>query len=88
MDDAELGDDPFAQGDAPVGVDAGTEVWLNSDRDYTYQEVGDSDFPHLSHINISIAPHTILLVITRCQSLLAVYIIPETLHNCTAFHPS
>lgn len=39
-DDADLGDDPFAvAGDAPVGVDAGTEAWLGSDRDYTYQEV-------------------------------------------------
>lgn len=39
IDDADLGDDPFAQGDAPVGVDAGTEAWLKSDRDYTYQEL-------------------------------------------------
>lgn len=40
IDEAELGDDPFAQpGDAPVGVDAGNEAWLKSDRDYTYQEV-------------------------------------------------
>jgi len=40
VDEAELGDDPFAQhGDAPVGVDAGNEAWLKSDRDYTYPEV-------------------------------------------------
>ena len=40
IDEAELGDDPFAQhGDAPVGVDAGNEAWLKSDRDYTYPEV-------------------------------------------------
>ena len=40
IDEAELGDDPFAQGgDAPVGLDAGNEPWLKSDRDYTYQEV-------------------------------------------------
>jgi translation initiation factor 2 subunit 2 len=40
IDETELGDDPFAQpADAPVGVDAGNEAWLNSDRDYTYQEV-------------------------------------------------
>lgn len=41
IDEAELGDDPFAQqgGDAPVGVDAGTEAWLKSDRDYTYPEL-------------------------------------------------
>jgi len=40
IDEAELGEDPFAQpSDAPVGVDAGTEAWLRSDRDYTYQEL-------------------------------------------------
>ncbi|KAF8888886.1 translation initiation factor [Infundibulicybe gibba] len=40
MDEAELGDDPFARAaDAPVGVDAGTESWLKSDRDYTYPEL-------------------------------------------------
>jgi len=48
IDEAELGDDPFAQpGDAPVGVDVGNEAWLKSDRDYTYQEVD------LSHPNLS-----------------------------------
>jgi translation initiation factor 2 subunit 2 len=40
IDEAELGDDPFAQGaDAPTGVDAGNEPWLKSDRDYTYPEL-------------------------------------------------
>ncbi|THV02258.1 translation initiation factor [Dendrothele bispora CBS 962.96] len=39
IDDADLEHDPFAQPDAPVGVDAGNEAWLNSDRDYTYQEL-------------------------------------------------
>jgi translation initiation factor 2 subunit 2 len=40
IDEAELGDDPFAHpGDAPVGVDAGNEAWLKSDRDYTYSEL-------------------------------------------------
>ena len=39
IDEEELGDDPFARSDAaPVGVDAGNEAWLNSDRDYDYQE--------------------------------------------------
>jgi len=40
LDDADLGDDPFAQpGELPVGVDAGNESWLKSDRDYTYPEL-------------------------------------------------
>jgi len=43
IDEEELGDDPFARSDAPapalVGVDAGNEAWLNSDRDYNYQEL-------------------------------------------------
>ncbi|KAF5365273.1 hypothetical protein D9758_005354 [Tetrapyrgos nigripes] len=39
IDDAGLEHDPFAQPDAPVGVDAGNEAWLKSDRDYTYQEL-------------------------------------------------
>lgn len=40
VDEAELGDDPFAQsGDAGGGVDTGSEPWLKSDRDYTYAEV-------------------------------------------------
>ncbi|KAG6860268.1 hypothetical protein C0995_013512 [Termitomyces sp. Mi166 len=39
LDDADLGEDVFAQGDAPVGVEAGNEAWLRSDRDYTYPEL-------------------------------------------------
>jgi len=40
VDEAELGDNPFAQPtDAPVGIDAGNEAWLKSDRDYSYQEL-------------------------------------------------
>jgi len=39
IDEAELGDDVFAQSDAPVGVESGTEAWLKSDRDYTYPEL-------------------------------------------------
>ena len=44
IDEAELGDDPFARPEAPTGVDSGSEPWLTSDRDYTYQEVSH---PHL-----------------------------------------
>ncbi len=39
LDEAELGENPFSRPDAPIGVDAVTEAWLSSDRDYTYQEV-------------------------------------------------
>jgi hypothetical protein len=42
IDETELGDNPFAMG-AGGAVGAGsadTELWLGSDRDYTYQEVG------------------------------------------------
>jgi len=39
VDEAELGDNPFLRPDVPIGVDAGTEAWLSSDRDYTYAEV-------------------------------------------------
>lgn len=42
VDEAELGDDPFSRAESTggaVGLEAGNEPWLNSDRDYTYQEV-------------------------------------------------
>ncbi|THH30837.1 hypothetical protein EUX98_g3353 [Antrodiella citrinella] len=42
IDEAELGDDPFATGAGGAGVvsiDAGAEPWLKSDRDYTYPEL-------------------------------------------------
>ncbi|KAJ7063265.1 eukaryotic translation initiation factor 2 beta [Mycena amicta] len=40
-DDADLGDDPFAQpsGDILSNVGTGNEAWLKSDRDYTYPEL-------------------------------------------------
>ena len=40
-DDADLGDDPFANpsGDVPTSVGIGNEAWLKSDRDYLYPEV-------------------------------------------------
>ncbi|KAN0094585.1 Domain found in IF2B/IF5 domain containing protein [Tylopilus felleus] len=39
IDEAELGDDPFARPEAHISVDSGSEPWLTSDRDYTYQEL-------------------------------------------------
>jgi translation initiation factor 2 subunit 2 len=39
LDEEDLGENPFSRPDAPVGIDAGNEAWLSSDRDYTYPEV-------------------------------------------------
>ncbi|KAI0922759.1 hypothetical protein AcV5_009649 [Taiwanofungus camphoratus] len=39
VDEVELGDDPFTRGESAVNLDAGSEPWLTSDRDYTYQEL-------------------------------------------------
>ncbi|KAH9848101.1 eukaryotic translation initiation factor 2 beta [Lenzites betulinus] len=42
LDEGELGDDPFARagGDAAaISLDSGSEPWLKSDRDYTYEEL-------------------------------------------------
>lgn len=40
LDEADLGEDVFAQGaEVSSGVDTGAEPWLGSDRDYTYSEV-------------------------------------------------
>ncbi|KAF8911420.1 eukaryotic translation initiation factor 2 beta [Mucidula mucida] len=39
IDEAELGDDPFAQHDAPPVEGSGGEAWLKSDRDYMYPEL-------------------------------------------------
>ena len=63
IDEAELGDDPFARPEAPTGVDSGSEPWLTSDRDYTYQEVSYPRFNLCLTILINpihVAPHTFL----------------------------
>ena len=42
VDEAELGDDPFSRAEGAggaVGLEAGNEPWLSSDRDYAYPEV-------------------------------------------------
>ena len=54
VDETELGDDPFARNEAggAVSMDAGNEPWLNSDRDYTYQEVGNSCDPKCPHLTL------------------------------------
>jgi len=54
IDEAELGEDPFAQGEAPVGVDAGNEPWLKSDRDYLYPELLNRFYASLHAANPSL----------------------------------
>ena len=40
VNEEDLGEDVFAQShEAPAVVDSQNELWLSSDRDYTYQEV-------------------------------------------------
>ncbi|OCH91189.1 hypothetical protein OBBRIDRAFT_792592 [Obba rivulosa] len=39
VDEAELGEDPFARAEGTISLDAGNEPWLKSDRDYTYPEL-------------------------------------------------
>lgn len=50
FDEAELGEDPFARPEAPIILDSGSEPWLTSDRDYTYQEVS---YPRFSRLTAS-----------------------------------
>ncbi|EGO26793.1 hypothetical protein SERLADRAFT_368302 [Serpula lacrymans var. lacrymans S7.9] len=59
IDEAELGDDPFARGqDAPTGIDAGTEPWLSSDRDYLYSELLQRFYASLHASNPSLLTST------------------------------
>jgi len=51
LDEAELGENVFAAGDAPAGVDSGAEPWLGSDRDYFYQELLDRFYSSLHAAN-------------------------------------
>lgn len=39
IDEAELGDNPFAHEGEAASLDNGSEPWLKNDRDYTYAEV-------------------------------------------------
>lgn len=39
-DEGDLGEDPFRLQDGPATVENGREPWLDSDRDYSYTEVG------------------------------------------------
>lgn len=62
FDEADLGDDPFARPEAPTGVDSGSEPWLTSDRDYTYQEVSIYSVFRLIVLThpVCVAPHAVL----------------------------
>ncbi|KAF9238074.1 eukaryotic translation initiation factor 2 beta [Melanogaster broomeanus] len=58
IDETELGDDPFARPEAPTGVDSGSEPWLMSDRDYTYQELLTRFYASLHASNPSLLTST------------------------------
>ena len=58
IDEAELGDDVFARSDAPASIDAGTEPWLGSDRDYTYSELLSRFYASLHASNPSLLTST------------------------------
>lgn len=55
VDETELGDNPFSRPDVPISVDAGTEAWLTSDRDYTYPEVRPTQIFDYSNLNYFIS---------------------------------
>jgi hypothetical protein len=85
IDEAELGDDPFARPEVLTSVDSGTEPWLTSDRDYTYQEVGRPRFNSRLMIltnPIHVAPHTVLHLPSRLQSF------PSYVHRKAVHHRS
>ncbi|KIJ05695.1 hypothetical protein PAXINDRAFT_21071 [Paxillus involutus ATCC 200175] len=58
IDETELGEDPFARPEAPAGVDSGSEPWLTSDRDYTYQELLTRFYASLHASNPSLLTST------------------------------
>ncbi|OJA17269.1 hypothetical protein AZE42_03043 [Rhizopogon vesiculosus] len=58
VDEADLGDDPFARNEAPAGIDSGTEPWLGSDRDYTYPELLTRFYASLHAANPSLLTST------------------------------
>lgn len=89
FDEADLGDDPFARPEAPTGLDSGSEPWLTSDRDYTYQEVS---YPHLHprltiRMNsIHVAPHTFLCLPPRLKSF-PPHLRRKAVHYCPTPNP-
>ncbi|KAM6501227.1 translation initiation factor [Amanita muscaria] len=61
VDETELGENPFANAHAaegPVGIDAGNEAWLKSDRDYTYLELLTRFYAQLHAANPSLLSST------------------------------
>jgi len=83
IDEEDLGDDPFARPDAPVGVDAGTEAWLNSDRDYSYEEVCPDlvSFRFLAFLHFLSVTYSILCCITRSKSVTAFQLVQKAIHD-------
>ncbi|KAF8625104.1 hypothetical protein AX15_005576 [Amanita polypyramis BW_CC] len=59
VDEAELGENPFARAtEVPIGVDAGNEAWLKSDRDYIYPELLTRFYAQLHAANPSLLSST------------------------------
>jgi len=60
VDEAELGEDPFARGGegAAAGADSDNEPWLSSDRDYTYTELLHRFYGLLHAVNPSLLTST------------------------------
>ncbi|KAH6903215.1 domain found in IF2B/IF5-domain-containing protein [Coprinopsis sp. MPI-PUGE-AT-0042] len=55
IDEAKPGEDPLAMADAPSGIDTGSEPWLGSDRDYSYQELLSQFYSSLHTANPALA---------------------------------
>jgi hypothetical protein len=80
MDEAELGEDPFARAEAPTGLEGGDEAWLKSDRDYTYPEVSSQYLINIEESD-DIIPHPSTLLAPLVAIILASLAIPCSLRS-------
>lgn len=84
IDEEELGDNPFANSGGRGDAD---EPWLDSDRDYTYEEVNSCSHLFVSKFNqILLAPLPILPP-SACTKPVTRLFIFETLHPRPTFDP-
>ncbi len=87
IDEAELGEDPFARD--VVTLDAGSEPWLGSDRDYTYPEASTTYnfLVECSNYLATVAPPSLLRA-TSCFQSSPSHFLWQTIHHCTtSSHP-